>query len=87
MITSILEGAITLGTGTVWVGYRRGNISMRNVGGLPAVYGGSIPALIWHRIMSVATAEMRESTTPQLNHLVTDTPPPPSPTQPPGEPG
>jgi hypothetical protein len=59
---------------------------MRNVGGLPAVYGGSIPALIWPDHVG-GDAGMRESTTPQLNHLVTDTPPPPSPTQPPGEPG
>jgi penicillin-binding protein 1A len=91
MITSILQDAITSGTGSaaaigrpaagktgtaqdytnawfcgyvpqlaacVWVGYPRGNISMRDVGGFPAVYGGSIPALIWHRFMSVATDGM-----------------------------
>jgi len=91
MITSILEDAMTSGTGTaaaigrpaaskigtaqdytnawfcgyvpqlaacVWVGYPQGNISMRNIGGFPAVYGGSIPALIWHRFMSVATTGM-----------------------------
>ena len=116
MITSILQDAITSGTGSaaaigrpaagktgtaqdytnawfcgyvpqlaacVWVGYPRGNISMRDVGGFPAVYGGSIPALIWHRFMSVATDGMpvQPFQPPSLVEFPTPTPSPtPSPT-------
>jgi penicillin-binding protein 1A len=40
----------------VWVGYPRANIPLRNIDGYPAVYGGSVPALIWHRFMSTVTA-------------------------------
>jgi penicillin-binding protein 1A len=111
MITSILEDAVTSGTGAaaaigrpsagktgtaqdytnawfcgyipqlaacVWVGYPRGNISMRDVGGFPAVYGGSIPALIWHRFMSVATAGMpvQPFQPPSLVEFSTPTPTP-----------
>jgi penicillin-binding protein 1A len=115
MITSILQDAITLGTGSaaaigrpaagktgtaqdytnawfcgyvpqlaacVWVGYPRGNISMRDVGGFPAVYGGSIPALIWQRFMSVATDGMpvQPFQPPSLAEFPTPTPTPtPSP--------
>jgi penicillin-binding protein 1A len=69
----------------VWVGYPRGNISMRDVGGFPAVYGGSIPALIWHRFMSVATDGMpvQPFQPPSLVEFPTPTPAPsstPSPT-------
>ena len=121
MITSILEDAVTSGTGAaaaigrpsagktgtaqdytnawfcgyipqlaacVWVGYPRGNISMRDVGGFPAVYGGSIPALIWHRFMSVATAGMpvQPFQPPSLVEFSTPTPTPsPSPTPTPSE--
>jgi len=109
MITSILEDAMTSGTGTaaaigrpaagktgtaqdytnawfcgyvpqlaacVWVGYPQGNISMRNIGGFPAVYGGSIPALIWHRFMSVATTGMpvQSFQAPSLAEFPTPTP-------------
>jgi penicillin-binding protein 1A len=35
----------------VWVGYRQGEITMENVEGLLHVYGGTIPALIWHDFM------------------------------------
>jgi penicillin-binding protein 1A len=116
MITSILEDAITSGTGSaaaigrpaagktgtaqdytnawfcgyvpqlaacVWVGYPRGNISMRDVGGFPAVYGGSIPALIWHRFLSIATDGMpvQPFQPPSLAEFPTPTPSPtPSPT-------
>src|SRR5207247_2355314 len=62
----------------VWVGYPRGNISMRNVGGFSAVYGGSIPALIWHRFMSAATTGMPVKTfqPPSLVEFPTPTPSP-----------
>jgi penicillin-binding protein 1A len=43
----------------VWVGYPQGEISLTNVEGYSAVFGGTIPALIWHDFMSQATANMR----------------------------
>jgi 1A family penicillin-binding protein len=67
----------------VWVGYPRGNISMRDVGGFSAVYGGSIPALIWRRFMSAATTGMPVQTfqPPSLVEFPTPTPSPtPTPT-------
>ncbi|HEY3069274.1 MAG TPA: transglycosylase domain-containing protein [Gaiellaceae bacterium] len=38
----------------VWVGYPQGEIPMTNVEGFPEVFGGSIPALIWHDFMTTA---------------------------------
>jgi 1A family penicillin-binding protein len=38
----------------VWVGYKAGEIPLVNVEGFPAVFGGTIPALIWHDFMSQA---------------------------------
>jgi penicillin-binding protein 1A len=43
----------------VWVGYPRGEISLHNVEGFASVFGGSIPAMIWHDFMSVALQDMR----------------------------
>ncbi len=40
----------------VWVGYKAGEIPMHDVEGFPDVFGGSIPALIWHDFMSSALA-------------------------------
>jgi penicillin-binding protein 1A len=42
----------------VWVGYPQGEIPMVNVEGFPDVFGGSIPALIWHDFMSGALANV-----------------------------
>jgi penicillin-binding protein 1A len=42
----------------VWVGYRAGEIPLLNVEGFPEVFGGTIPALIWHDFMSVAMATL-----------------------------
>ena len=42
----------------VWVGYPKGEIPMHYVEGVPNVYGGSIPASIWHDFMSVAVGGM-----------------------------
>jgi penicillin-binding protein 1A len=42
----------------VWVGYPKAEIPMHYVQGVPNVYGGSIPAQIWHDFMSQATANM-----------------------------
>lgn len=38
----------------VWVGYPQGEIPLKNVEGVPSVYGGTIPAAIWHDYMAVA---------------------------------
>jgi penicillin-binding protein 1A len=38
----------------VWVGYPKGEIPLTNVEGVPSVYGGTIPASIWHDFMTVA---------------------------------
>jgi penicillin-binding protein 1A len=35
----------------VWVGYPQAEIPLRNVDGFPQVFGGSIPARIWHDFM------------------------------------
>jgi penicillin-binding protein 1A len=42
----------------VWVGYSKGEIPMENVEGFASVFGGSIPARIWHDFMTEATAGM-----------------------------
>ena len=42
----------------VWVGYPKGARPMRDVEGVPVVYGGTIPAQIWQAFMTDATAGM-----------------------------
>ena len=42
----------------VWVGYSKGEIPLENVQGYANVFGGSIPALIWHDFMEVAVADL-----------------------------
>jgi penicillin-binding protein 1A len=42
----------------VWVGYPQGEIPLENIEGYSAVFGGTIPALIWHDFMLEATAGM-----------------------------
>jgi penicillin-binding protein 1A len=73
----------------VWVGYPKGEISLYGVEGVGAVFGGSLPAEIWHDFMSAAVARMpvQDFVYPQLTgHYVTGhyyyTPAPaPQPTQ------
>lgn len=43
----------TLST-AVWMGYRRGNLPMRNVHGVAVVDGGTIPAQLWRQFMTDA---------------------------------
>jgi penicillin-binding protein 1A len=38
----------------VWVGYPQGQIELTNIEGYSAVFGGTIPALIWHDFMAAA---------------------------------
>ncbi|HEX5246902.1 MAG TPA: transglycosylase domain-containing protein [Gaiellaceae bacterium] len=42
----------------VWVGYPKAEISLYDVEGVGSVFGGSLPAEIWRRFMSAATARM-----------------------------
>ena len=65
----------------VWVGYPQGEIPLENVEGVSAVFGGTIPAGIWHDFMTQATAGMRvrDFPTPSFegHTLQAPTPPPP----------
>jgi penicillin-binding protein 1A len=42
----------------VWVGYPRAEIPLVNVEGLGGVFGGSLPAEIWHEFMTGAVANL-----------------------------
>src|SRR5207248_1667866 len=42
----------------VWVGYPHRELSMQYIEGYSAVFGGTIPASIWHDFMSVALANV-----------------------------
>ena len=42
----------------VWTGYPRTARPMVDVHGFPSVYGGTIPAQIWHDFMTAATSDM-----------------------------
>ena len=63
----------------VWVGYPNGRRPMRDVAGFPEVYGGTIPALIWHDFMTEATAGMPVAGFPPASYEIYEDPPPPSP--------
>jgi penicillin-binding protein 1A len=38
----------------VWMGWPKGEIPLENIEGVPSVFGGTIPAAIWHDYMTVA---------------------------------
>jgi len=42
----------------VWVGYPKGEIPLDGIEGYASVFGGSLPAEIWRRFMSVAVANL-----------------------------
>jgi penicillin-binding protein 1A len=72
----------------VWVGYKKGELPMRDVEGVPEVFGGTIPAAIWHDFMTTAMEGQPVETfpTPDFSqntvipdHAHTLPPPPPSP--------
>jgi penicillin-binding protein 1A len=52
----------------VWVGYPSGEIPLLNVEGVPEVFGGTLPAEIWHEFMGPAVANLPvvNFPTPQL---------------------
>ncbi len=60
----------------VWVGYPKGEIPMHDIEGFPDVFGGSVPALIWHDFMTDAMTgrQVKDFHTPDLNGY--DTKPP-----------
>ena len=68
----------------VWVGYPHAEQSLVNVEGVPAVFGGTIPAAIWHDFMIQATANMRvkDFATPSFEGYALDAPTPPPPPAP-----
>jgi penicillin-binding protein 1A len=74
----------------VWVGYAEGARPMRDVGGFPEVYGGTIPARIWHDFMTEATAGMPVVGFPPASYEIYADPPtpptPPAPAPPPASP-
>jgi penicillin-binding protein 1A len=45
-------------TTCVWVGYNRGRVPMHDIEGFPNVFGGSLPAEIWHDFMTTAVANL-----------------------------
>jgi penicillin-binding protein 1A len=66
----------------VWVGYPNGTRPMRNVAGFPEVYGGTIPARIWHDFMTEATVGMPVEGFPPVSYEIYADPPPPPPLTP-----
>jgi penicillin-binding protein 1A len=56
----------------VWIGYPRGEIPLYNVEGVYQVFGGSLPAEIWHAFMGPAVANLPVETfpSPTLNGTV-----------------
>ena len=54
----------------VWVGYPNGARPMRDVAGFPEVYGGTIPARIWHDFMTEATAGMPVAAFPPASYEI-----------------
>jgi penicillin-binding protein 1A len=51
----------------VWVGYGQGEIPLQNVEGVPEVYGGTIPAAIWHDYMTTAMEGQKAIAFPEPN--------------------
>jgi len=49
----------------VWVGYPKGEIPLYNVEGYYQVFGGSLPARIWHDFMAGAVANLPVKDFPQ----------------------
>jgi penicillin-binding protein 1A len=69
----------------VWVGYPKAEIPLYDVEGVASVFGGSLPAEIWHSFMSAAVANLpaQDFARPQFTgHYVTGSYSyPPAPTQ------
>ena len=63
----------------VWVGYPNESRPMRDVAGFSEVYGGTIPAQIWHDFMTEATTGMRVVGFRPGSYEIYADPPPPTP--------
>jgi penicillin-binding protein 1A len=61
----------------VWIGYPKAEISLYGIEGYSAVFGGSLPAEIWRRFMSVAVAKLpvRDFVYPQFTGHTIGAPP------------
>ena len=70
----------------VWIGYPKAEEPLYNVEGVAAVFGGSLPAEIWNRFMTAATAAMPIDTFPYPQFTGQDTAPPTPYTPPPAQP-
>jgi penicillin-binding protein 1A len=49
----------------VWIGYPHRELSLLNVEGVPEVFGGSLPAAIWHGFMAEAVGNLEVRDFPQ----------------------
>jgi membrane peptidoglycan carboxypeptidase len=71
----------------VWVGFPKGQIPLENIEGVPQVFGGTIPAAIWHDFMEIAMEGKKAAAFPEPSfgqQTVTPSaeapiPPPPAP--------
>ena len=71
----------------VWVGFPKGQIPLENIQGIPQVFGGTIPAAIWHDFMEIAMEGKKAAAFPEPSfgqQTVTPSaeapiPPPPAP--------
>ena len=72
----------------VWVGYPSANTPMHDINGVPSVSGGTIPARIWHDVMSAASADLPAQPFPDPLPLSPSTrsPAPTAPSPTPGKP-
>lgn len=52
---------------TVWMGYQRAQIPMRNLHGYESITGGTLPAIIWGRFMGAAFPEGSPVDWPEVN--------------------
>ena len=58
----------------VWVGYPKAEISLYGIEGWSAVFGGSLPAMIWNRFMSEAVKKLPARTSSIRSSRVTRSP-------------
>jgi penicillin-binding protein 1A len=77
-------------TAAVWVGYPTANTPMHDINGVADVVGGTLPARIWHDVMSAASVDLPVESFADLLPLPPGTnpglsvPPAPPPPAPPG---
>jgi penicillin-binding protein 1A len=62
----------------VWIGYPKTNRPMHDVAGFHDVYGGTVPALIWHDFMAEVTDGMPVAGFAPVSFDIYEDPPPPA---------